>query len=243
MQYLDAMGIEMFVPRLSLPLESEPSLAELPIELRTIESAEDLLPERGQPVGGGSLLDSLRGADTHPQPVSKPAAVSKTPHSEVGNESSEPTAQFQIGFWWTQSGLIVLDSRRPNAALPTDALINNVLIANGLIQYPLPAAEVIRWPLAKGQDASWRSASAMMHELLRARRGDKPAKYCVVWGEACLRSLIPGANYSKVLFKSVELPQLNCKLLCLPEPEQFLRQCQDKASLWQAFNPLRVEFG
>jgi hypothetical protein len=245
MQYLDAMGIEMFVPRFVLHGAAQTVQAELPVELRTSSPAEDTLPERSEkPSGGGSLLASLRSANKElkakVEPKVEPGHAASVNHEAV--EKKPESAQFQIGFWWTHSGLIVLDARRPNAALPTDAFLNNVLLANHLIQHPLPGAEVIRWPLAKGRDNSWHAAGAMMQELLQARRGEKPAKFCLAWGKSALRSVMPEADFDQLKFNVFSIPQLNCELLCLPEVEHFLRQCDDKKRLWALFSPLRKAF-
>lgn len=248
MQYLDAMGIEMFVPRLVLPNAAETVECELPIEYRSVSVDLETLPERQKSDKAAAFLSSLRQQDSKPTPILKAEdkGLDRSASALVDEIAKEAkvieSTRFTLGLWTVESGLQILDTRTPGDALPTDALLNNILMANGLLKAQLPRAEILNWPYAgvSGVNASWPAAIEMMKEFLGARLEIKAVSFILLWGEDAAKVVLgEDFNFSDSLYTICKPEHFQAQALVLPSLKHFLQNPLEKKFLWEAFKPLR----
>lgn len=176
MQYLDALGIDSFVPRLVLPAAKASMHCELPVAsendidvqasggldvLPTAHSLESELSgapvSAAKPVAAGAFVKSLLepakpSAAKRPARMeadsTRPVAIPATLKSLIEPQapSEHKALRFQLNFWHQPHGLSVLDTREPRAALPTTALLHNIYSVFSPDTH-LPQGDLIQWPL------------------------------------------------------------------------------------------------
>lgn len=183
-QYLDAMGIQQFVPRYALPhapasVLCEPSIEWLDDELigsahfethnnfnthshsqngcsasqdeRNVQSANSTqINDQTTAQSTASFDGNAAGmqAFLNSEPVAEPLRkvdtdltlqqwVAKKPHK---------TLRFHLLVWVLDNGVMLVDTHLPKAALPTPALLKNILYSldRNLV---IPTPDVIRWPV------------------------------------------------------------------------------------------------
>ena len=260
MEYLDALGIEQFVPRKVLP-GAKPSLALIRSEIQTGATAEHaskenhrlqeerlkepasasvpIVPARrpsalGQPVA--QLVEQVTqrliapgAAQAEPQPTRAPqTASSLVPPQRV--------LRFALTVWQVP-GWLWIDSRQSQQALPTDALLHNLLLALN-IQEPAKA-EVINWPPVESplQTQDWAEARDMLKNFLAPRL--QPADRLILMGEAAYNACTQGPfDYAERLAEGL-LPNPKNPCLLAPSLAQILRQPELKAGLWQQLKQLQ----
>lgn len=114
------------------------------------------------------------------------------------NKASTPDKelQFVLSVWRIRNELLVVDSRQPGAAYPTDRLLQNILRAIGYPLAQLPASDIVRWPLfvnhkntqsilKHNQDAD--QARAMVHAYIHAQMSQYPLKALLLMGDNAAR--------------------------------------------------------
>lgn len=199
MQYLDAMGIDCFVPRFLLPNAKAPQQCELPSSVlqssaangsskSTETAAAEAKPARSMQAAGEGLkqfFDSQASSrriieasreeysSASPEGKQQSAAPGDASASSANNSlaatSSQEAPRFALSLWQID-GVYVIDSRRPKDAFPTQTLLRNMLKAAGWLARDLPKAETLNWPMvAHSERASWADACAMVQDFLEAR--------------------------------------------------------------------------
>ncbi|HRH79042.1 MAG TPA: hypothetical protein PK129_16975, partial [Cellvibrionaceae bacterium] len=175
MEYLDALGIEQFVPRKRLlgaksslalirvhsPVETTPATK---VALAPIELAEVSVP---QPVAKlvSQVTERLIAPDNTP---SARSATLAQPPAPTGLVTPQKVLRFALTVWHLP-GWLWIDSRQSQQALPTDALLHNILAALKLKEPVKP--EVIKWPPVESplQVQDWAQAREMMNSFLTPR--------------------------------------------------------------------------
>jgi hypothetical protein len=195
-QYLDALGVDTYMPRWVLPHAPEPVACDvsfIPSELGAGEvgqgaagamsqpATNDAAPVvRSAPVGGASpgqaspsaVLAVLSGEAPAAEPAPSVESETKdTPTSAATEQTksqtaSEPAPAFALSIWRISEDLLVVDSRQAQLALPTEPLLINILAALGYPRQPLPKTEVIRWPMVDNPFVGQTQADA--REMLEA---------------------------------------------------------------------------
>lgn len=133
MQYLDAMGIDSFVPRKILPAAPAPVLCELPIAA----SAQVLSPDLdvGAEVEAAAPKEASAETEAIVQKLLSPSAdepvsvaTQKTPSAgemslqQLLAAKPAPQLRFSLSLWQLNNGVFFVDSREPKGALPTTKL-------------------------------------------------------------------------------------------------------------------------
>lgn len=261
MQYLDAMGIEMFVPRMLLPnsmparqcpLPEAVSASAAPVLVDPEALVSTLKPAKQLHVESRVLPELARGVHelVVAPTTAPPETVVESPSQTDVSEASEPPpeiARFSLSLWWIGEDVLVLDSREPRAALPTDRLLANMLVVAGLMTLNLPKSQELVWPLSgsSGRDQSWRAASEMVNELLETRTATRPVKYVLLFGENSARALLDGDDCikDKLLVEMIgdvlPLERFSAKLALLPSLADILREPAKKPLVWQSLLNLR----
>lgn len=251
MQYLEAMGADMFVPRFVLSHAPVPRRAELPQSVEMVGTAfaggpaineeheQRVLPEQAAAVNRIVNLDfqaeSRRQTDDceAEKPVFPPKPISESP-------PAKETARFSLALWRINNDVLVVDSRRPKAALPTETLLSNILFQLNLLRQPLPRAEFLNWPMAGGNDQGWDAASEMARAFLEGRLLSNPVRYMIIMGSDAGRAILQQDTLDPVGEK-VRMEAFAVDALVLPSLADILYQPELKKRIWQSlqvfFNP------
>lgn len=257
-EYLEAMGIQTFVPRWILPAARPSQQAPLP-EPEAVESpAKDERPAMAQTqalaasetratstqrVTGvvSGIIGELAGQEAmRAKPESAPSASIHTPAKRVldvleGSPTTE-IVSFSLSLWRVSDGLMVIDSHQAKQALPTHTLLSNILLAKGM-RTPLSRPEVLSWPMVGGaaDEGGWQQACEMVQAFLNARFERQPVQSVWLMGEAAYRAVCAGEDhYRENMGKMRDLDTLNCLAVVLPSLTDMLKSPSLKAPAWQA---------
>ena len=176
-QYLEAMGIDTYMPRWILPSAAVPlSCAPvLPRSEQGLQASEPAaqprvqspdVPQVAAPAPAANVvatevvdsatqapaksapIDVLASIESPSEPAKKSAPVSaKSILENLDAETKRPDPRFALSLWRVNDDVMVVDSRHAELALPTEPLLRNILAALGFASQPLPKAEVLRWPM------------------------------------------------------------------------------------------------
>lgn len=251
MQYLEALGVEMFTPRWVLPGAQLSRQCQLPVA-----EADTALVQAGKPVsqggasrraghvGGaqerprpatGSLVDSLLDTGS-PQPPAVAVASERAAAFIATAGEKKQKAAFSLAFWRIHSQVMVVDSRQPSKALPTETLLRNIVAGLGL-RKPLPRAEIQNWPLAGGGDQGWDAAREMIQAFLESRLLSHPVRYLVLMGADAVKVILD--NPDTAIGRRVNVDTFACDALTAPSLTDLLLEPRQKAVLWRLFSPLK----
>lgn len=240
MQYLDAMGIEMFVPRKRL-LGAKASRA-LPI-------AQPLAVSIPKPLTESPRQEAAIAAERHNTPKIaselvdwvRPTQIDPTPKTATVTPITPAKAlRFSLNLWNCHNWLVI-DSRQPHQALPTDTLLQNILTSIGYDE-ALPKTDIIHWPLIETPSAppGWEAAREMMSAFLRTRLLNQPQTRLLLMGEMAFDVCTSGEDtHSSQLFSVI--PLLNTQAWILPSLTQLLQQPSLKSHCWQLLAPLHAQ--
>ncbi len=176
-QYLDALGIDSYMPRWVLPMAPAPVLCQpvtaqperagsvppqpvatevmaqtTPAPAERVESAA-LTASAPQSEASATVADARQvlAAMATPTPAAEPSTDTGVAGRAVAPLSAATanaeTPRFALSLWRIGASLMVIDSRQAELALPTEPLLSNILLALGFPQQRLPRAEVMRWPM------------------------------------------------------------------------------------------------
>jgi hypothetical protein len=255
MTYLDATGIDMYVPRLRLQHAPQPKLCELPVA-KTSESrpAESLQTERASPARGpSSIAELLATTSERTESDNEFTAKDHVDHSDSGSAVEEkitgeiPVAEqsvaFSLGLWSTDSALQIVDSVDPQDALPTHQLLTNILIARNLMRTQLPARELLSWPVnPKAEQSGWTAAHAFISDFFDGRFQAKPAKAILVFGEAAAKVLM-GEEFSfeERCWQTTSHSLFDIPVVVMPALKTLLYQPKEKQTLWRVLSTLSLD--
>lgn len=264
MQYLDALGIDTFVPRLVLPAAKASVQCELPVvseeEFAAAASNEqagfsnphmlDVEPDdrtsavAEKPVAAGAFVKSLlepaktpanRPSKSH-SAVAKKVAIPATLKSLIEPQTSERKAlRFQLNFWHQPSGLSVLDTREPKAALPTTALLQNIYSVFSPNTH-LPQGDLIQWPLIESpvpNPGELQDARDLTQAFLASRCTNAAPKLLLVMGKTAMQMLSETEHLPKY-GTSLSVAGLACPVVYLPSLAELLKEPTLKHYIWPA---------
>lgn len=273
MQYLDAMGLDMYVPRFVLPAAKLPKRAQLPVATspepvsKQSSARENLLGEQRssapeiqhlerqsavsaesatkvpQTHGSGAMVRGESVAEGILDAISPETVVKRVPAAEdkgvVVTPAPEPV-QFSLGIWRGSNQLLAIESRQPQAALPTQGLLKNILLSK---QLSLTSAkpEILNWPMfgGAGGEGGWEPASEMINAFLKARLEQQAAKVIWLLGKDAYGAVFGSVNhFQDDLGKCLALDQLPCLAVVLPSLTDMLTQPTLKAITWRAIRDL-----
>lgn len=267
MQYMEAMGIEMFVPRVVLPNAAESSQCTFPAELEPLSPPSEgvgirhqLLGESAQVVQQPAKAHLTEEPKQSSEPTTMPPSINW--EDKVEDLKSQPTPAIvvsddktaldgtvavefeQVSFVlhiWQLDDVMVIDSHRPGEALPTETLLTNILISTGLLPVRLPTAEVLAWPLvnSRPQDQAWSAARQMVNAFIEGRLSQKSTKRILLFGEEAFKALAEeDQNYETLCFKLIELNDLSVQCIVLPSLATILYEPVLKRNVWQSLQVL-----
>ena len=263
MQYLEAMGVEVFVPRFVLPYAKPSVQCVLPVaEPSSIES-EQLNP--GSPLTTLTTLSSRMGlanesSGRHQDPNhilesrdTRAAQISPSrPNEKITDQpaqSTEPAektlekvrenVEFNLILWRTEQ-LVMIDSITPGHALPTERLLRNICFALLGSTVNLSKPDRLSWPIpAASLDiaSDWEAAQEWLNAYLDGIES-KP-NVMLHFGEDAYRALTGGQNDFKTrLFDMVEMSAV--KHCLLPSLQELLYQPELKRPTWTMLQALNL---
>ncbi|MGS2718481.1 hypothetical protein ACVBE9_09935 [Eionea flava] len=305
--YLDALGIENYMPRYVLPnaqpsqLLSDDALRE-PAAFSTADvddlspSAPALLPDEPsaqlpKPIApvADELMQSLgiKPASDEPKKASlQPEALARSDTAAVADISAQPQSivkepvsvdtavsavaqgvRFSLNVWRIRDELIVIDSRQPASALPTDKLLQNILRSIGYPLVQLPKSELLRWPLFSQQATRKKMAGiveqtsevdearAMVQAYVSAQYSKAPVKALLLLGQHAAQFALapkntPASNDSGELSAidfyeahkgsvvSSTWEHHNSHVIVAPSLVDMLNDPMQKRIMWQALQVL-----
>lgn len=246
MQYLEAMGIAMFVPRWILPgarmsaqlAVAEPEVEDIapaPVESVSAPSQSAEMPTAPRPVQAVSeIIDNLRPqARFEASPTEEPAPAPT-------HTAAEQPEQFALSIWRPVPALMILDTRHTGQALPTNALLENILRAKEMV-LPPAKPDILVWPPGGVTSTQgWGAAREMVQAFLQARLERQPARYLWLMGESACHAVLPNHAYQDNLGRAINLDSLATLAVVLPSLADMLLQPELKAHTWAAIRSLHV---
>lgn len=251
--YLSALGIENYMPRWRLALAPKPVICELPI----LVDAGNTVPGEGAEtytsVSPFAVSEESRSNNENPLAVADVLRElqldNKTPLKSavpvVAPIVSPPTqtiAPFALSIWRPHAELLVIDSRNPKLALPTELLLNNIMHAVFGAQTLLGKEEVLRWPMVDNTFVSRTidDARSVLQVWLEVELERRPVKHLLLMGKNAAQYFLPlDADATAVLFQQVNLVELSIPAIVAPSLIELLQQPLLKRDLWLALQALR----
>jgi len=268
LEYLEAIGIDSYMPRLLLPNAPQSQLCQVPVvntESATsaaIISANDSEPSPSLKSSADSVTHLTAGVKVASEDarinVLSVADVTATNTSDKpgtlahATPVSAPNVTFALSFWRIDEDLLVMDTRHAELALPTEPLLRNILHALGRGMNHLPKAEVVRWPMLDDHFEPQHETAArnMLEAMLEGKVFLKPVKFILLMGaEACHyvmpsdrvnEGATPDATLEELLGLAFNLDIFKCTAIVTPSLSDLLQSPSLKASTWQAIQPLRI---
>lgn len=176
--YLATLGVVRYLPRQVGSEMSADALAATP--------GADTVTE-----APGTLKAIAPSSPTAVFEAQKPKNHKQEPQpGQVGGEE-ETVLQFRLGFWQPSPLLVVISAMPPGARPGADhqAMLANLLKAIGQLPAPLPSAELIDWPLARGGDTGLQGAREFLTVFLDAKAKLQPFATALLMGELPARIL------------------------------------------------------
>lgn len=216
LQYLDAMGIDTYMPRWVLPNAPAAVLCE-PVTLQS-NLGEAAVADTDQVSGVGNRAHKLStrmaarvddvlsivstsspansGQEVMPLKENHETAVPQSGATSEMTVRIDADVRFSLSFWRISDEVLVVDSRHSELALPTESLLGNILLALGHNTPIIPRAEVISWPMfenvsaPQGEAAAREAIAAMLEGMLEFH----PIKYCLLMGEEAGYFVLPAES-------------------------------------------------
>jgi hypothetical protein len=249
-RYLAALGIDSYMPLMQFDMAPAPVLCELPLATDTIDTSFNgtIIVDDGLE---NSLADSplsLVVLEQTAQAIDKvfkslvetpaPAEIKNSPalvQPEKVVANNRPAVTFSLSMWYSHDDWLVIDSRKPQAALPTSALLNNIIPA--LWQKPLRKGveEVWHWPFA-GNSFSHQTeedAKDALSVWIEVAHEQRSVNRLLVMGEVAWRYIgIPSTTYEESLWQHYPLAN-GVTAWVVPSLVELLENPHSKKKLWQ----------
>ena len=247
LQYLSVLGVDNYMPRRQLvgALPSAPIAAELLATApapQSLPMAVKLLPEaeviQEAAVEAPLPLAALAEPEAQIESPVVPVSAATDTHSSV-----TPMA-FVLSVWRIEDCLI-LDSRQPGVALPTDRLLQNILRALGYALVQLPPSETLRWPLFSRQhlvidlQQEVGQAEAMVQAYISAQHQKQPLRKLLLMGAAATRFALASADdFESLVGKLLDKSPWENQVAVTPSLVDMLQEPLQKRLAWQALREL-----
>lgn len=264
LHYLKVMGVESFVPRLTLPGAAvSPQLA-----WPTEAIADATLPEATTDTSARTktipvirpLVDSASESDKLSAELQTfsadgllsdsaldnalDSALNKTVVSQTDKDASEATVPtFQLSMTTFRSGILAIDSvdNIPVSYQPfCQRLLADIVFAFGASMASYQVAEAFNWPMVRNSqiDQSASVAVASVNAFIAAKAERYPLRAVLVFGETTCQYLFPHASYHELLGTSQRLDKLSLEVLVTHSLYELLTNPLLKRETWRHLQPL-----
>ena len=218
MQYLDARGVDMFVPRVSLPgaKPSKPCRLPLAAKVPSAPHSGTAVPSTAptRSLGDRTLADLVtdEASGVPQEPARKrPAVTAVFPevvkdgvanadpeiitdtvadNKGVDQKDAVKPVRYSLNFWHLPPEVMVIDSRQPASGLPVDTLMLNIVKAMEWAS-SLPRCEVQNWPVAGAEGrTSEGDGYGFLQSYIETRLEKSPVQALWVMGEEAFNSVV-----------------------------------------------------
>ncbi len=108
---------------------------------------------------------------------------------------AEQAVAFNLGVWRVSDDLLIMDTRQPNMALPTEKLLLNIIRALGYDVPQLPEMTQLRWPsIDSASSNDEKSAREMVEAFLIAENNKKSFTQMLLMGNNAAKFVLPKKN-------------------------------------------------
>jgi hypothetical protein len=252
LHYLSSMGIDSYMPRLILPFAPQPILCEFPEAVFVPTCSESFTsPHSERSLGSdlsvvvpleetnailpvNSLLDNLF---PNKKTIQSTLNVVHKTSALVESIKSQLVESFSLSIVRPVDGVMIIDSRDTQLALPTELLLRNLLRAIFPSQTLRLNEDVLRWPMIENSFAKphINDARTELQTWLSVQHESQPIDFLWLMGKnASLYFLAEETPLAESLWCSVSLAQSDNKALILPSLNELLLQPQLKKRLYVA---------
>lgn len=263
--YLSVFGIDQYIPYRRLPgaavskLLSDEALQPVDMNAQLRSQSQSQAPQEQQAASNIDLnLDtSETEQDSNPisqkllcdvpeaeEPVSSVSEpVQESPQENNSqDQSSNTVVRFLLNIWRVSDDCLVIDSRQPATALPTDRLLQNILRAIGYPLVQLPPREMIRWPIFSqdplADDAE--QARAMVQAFISAQDKKSSLAKIILMGEEASRFALDHTDnpFDELCGHMCSHQLWQAKIAVTPSLHAMLHEPMTKAMAWQVLQKL-----
>ncbi|MBU2885371.1 hypothetical protein KO507_06315 [Gilvimarinus agarilyticus] len=246
-KYLNALGIDGYMPRVRLPHAPQPVLCAIPETLVQASShtpaqalmrpETEALPARSTPKENvesvGQVLAGIGGNQERKAAPKAPLKASLTP-------KTAGVKPVHLHLWRASPSLMIVDQHEPGMAFPKETLLTNILRATQQISQPLAEAERIRCPINddlasryREEDVSEELKAWINEELIKSPQanlwifGLRPAQYLAT------PETKPEATFSQALVSCYGETETTRRAAVLPSLTELLQTPDLKRQVWQ----------
>ena len=248
--YLSALGVDTYMPRWHLPFAPVSVACLLPAAVVSDEApaaihfspiSSDIIAPQAPSLsaeGGATPINSLISDFFETKKVSKIESPSRQAVAPlVAAAPLQTIAAFSLSVWRPIEGLMIVDSRNTQLALPTDALLKNIFRH----LHPQLAAnfkeEVLRCPMIENSFAKRTAddARAELQTWLSVQCEIRPFQYLWLMGENAVKYLLADAgDMQDKYWQSSAIADSSVQALLLPSLNELLMNPLLKKSLFSA---------
>ncbi|MFL0811613.1 MAG: hypothetical protein K6L76_14430 [Agarilytica sp.] len=256
MQYLDAMGIDTYVPRVLLPAakvseqlyipkveavpvgEAQSPVVEPEVSVRSSAGPQRVSIDLDSVLAGASggaepsADDAKKGVESDKEPVKAEVTLKSLARGDVP-QSQTDAVRFSLALWRVGDWQII-DSRRQGDALPTDRLLANMLQQLGKLDVNLPRVEILNWPAVENKaNQGWPEARALVQGFLDGRILAKPVSHFILMGQDAAHAVLgEELNFLEKQHTTQAVSDFNAKALVLPSLSDLLYAPHLKRDTW-----------
>lgn len=249
-RYLAALGIDSYMPLMQFDVAPLPVLCELPLATQAGstsfnepaivgDSLEDAVADF--PLSAATLEQTAQTIDrvfkslveTAPAREIKDSSAALTPEKVI--PITRPAVTFSLSMWYSHDDWLVIDSRKPQAALPTAALLNNIIQALWLKPLRTGVEEVWHWPFAENtfSHQTEEDAKDALSVWIEVAHEKHSVNKLLVMGEVAWRYLnVSTATYEESLWQYYKLTG-GVTAWVVPSLVELLEDPNHKKKLWQ----------
>lgn len=241
--YMQAMGVDCYIPRLHLPAALPSVLCEIPV-LAEVPVASTVTNEAEAPVasapkgknGSAAAMQALLGED-EPTKAEGRQSVQAVTEELVQTTSAKAIPEFALSI--VRGGnILIVDDGLPGHINPSEylQLLHNLLFALGAGKQQLTIDSFV-WPMVKNTqiDQSETAARQTLNAFLSKQVDQLKAQYIIVMGEAA-------ANYATRETLTTGMlhthPQWQLPLICTNSASPMLGDPSLKRAVWNDLQPL-----
>ena len=243
LEYLKAMGVDAYVPRLQLPgalaskLCAVPHIEE-PVPAEFVAASLHSMPAEKVPFAakGHAAAAHALFVDDHDNRVRKPVAASTMAPAEI-QQTSQDAPQFSLSIV-RASNLLIIDAGLEGHVNPQDylQLLHNMLFALGAGKQQL-SIDAFVWPMNKNNqiDQGEIAARQTLGAFLAKQAEQMSKRYFLVMGDLACRYVsrdpLPVGEF-------VKYGQLDVQLIRTQSASQMLTEPRVKLEVWRDLGPL-----
>lgn len=253
--YLNALGLEDYAPRWLLPGAPASVACELP-ELPEaefyseaeyqVEPASESNPAANPETAGksASSIEELMRDMVDPAVSSRSQPTKAEPAPATSESPAQTIKPFTLSIWRSALPVLIVDTRQPRSAMPTERLLRGLLASLGLQDSASLAEEVLSWPLVENASVKLTAEDARveLHTWLEAELERRPVRQLVFMGVGAARYFLPQETAEEAqLWQSLKLSGFEPSALLVPSLIELLQQPLLKRDLWLALQGLQLD--